>query len=144
MNMPRSTKPFCRDLLTKSQGTEISEMRYIFLSLSLSHFFFYLKISWPLACSYFWRVFWLNIVKNEVYLWYEYYSNLFDGMRREVKFSNTIIEILWKSRKNEIRKRKKEIWTVARVMLQPHTILPYFLQTADIINFLLIFIKTHQ
>ena len=101
MNMPRSTKPFCRDLLTKSQGTEISEMRYISLSLSLSHFFFYLKISWPLACSYFWRVFWLNIVKNEVYLWYEYCSNLFGEMGREANFSNTIIEILWKSRKKE-------------------------------------------
>ena len=52
---------------------------------------------------------WLNIVKNEVYLWYVYCSNLFGKMRREVNFGNTIAEILRKSRREE-REMMWRIW----------------------------------
>ena len=48
-----------------------------------------------------WRIFWLNIVKNGVYLWYQYYSNLFRKMRREANFGNTIAEILRNIRREE-------------------------------------------
>ena len=48
-----------------------------------------------------WRIFWLNIVKNGVYLWYQYYSNLFRKMRREANFGNIIAEILRKIRREE-------------------------------------------
>ena len=50
------------------------------------------------------RVFWLNIVKDEVYLWYRYCSNLFRKMRREANFDKTMVKILRKSRREEREK----------------------------------------
>ena len=50
----------------------------------------------------FFRVFWLNIMQVEVYLWYKYYcSKLFREMRRDVNFGKGIIKIVRKSKKDK-------------------------------------------
>ena len=50
----------------------------------------------------FFRVFWLNIMQVEVYLWYKYYySKLFREMRRDVNFGNGINKIVRKSKKDK-------------------------------------------
>ena len=46
-------------------------------------------------------VFWLNITKNEVYLWYGHCSNLFGKIMREANFGNCVAKILRKSMRNE-------------------------------------------
>ena len=56
------------------------------------------------------RVFWLNIAKNWVYLWYMYCSNLFGKMRREVNFGNGVAEILRKS----MREEREMMWRMER------------------------------
>ena len=50
----------------------------------------------------------------------------------------------WIAKIGVLKKRKKENWTVARVMLRPHTILPYFLQTIVMANFLLVLIRVYH
>ena len=60
-------------------------------------------------------VFWLNIAKNEVYLWsYGHYLNLFGKMRREADFGNGVAKILRKSMREEReimrRERERENW----------------------------------
>ena len=77
-----------------------------------------------------------------------------DAEERTRNFSNDIAKNFKKKKLNcgnwiaEIgglkRKEKKKKKTVARVMLWPHTILQYFLQTIVIANFLLVLIRAHQ
>ena len=83
-------------------------------------------------------------------------NDVTDVEERKRNFDNDIAKI--KNKKNEKlncgnwiseigglkKKRKKENWTVERVMLRPHTILPYFLQTGVMANFLLVLIRAHQ
>lgn len=53
----------------------------------------------------FWSIkkwlFWLNIIKNWVYLWYRYCSNLFEKIRKEVNFGNGVTKIPRKSKRVE-------------------------------------------
>ena len=55
------------------------------------------------ACS---RVFWLNIAKNQIHLWYKYCSKWFGKMRRKVNFDNDVAKVLRKS----MRKNREMIW----------------------------------
>ena len=52
------------------------------------------------------RVFWLNIAKNQVYLWYGHCLKLFRKIRREVNFGNGVAEILRES----MRKKREMMW----------------------------------
>ena len=75
-----------------------------FLASFFSFLFFFFCFSWAIT----W-VFWLNIAKNRVYLWYVYCSNLFGEIRREANFGNGIAEILRKSKREE-RKMMWHLW----------------------------------
>ena len=57
-------------------------------------------------CTIFNWVFWLNIVENWVYVWYRYCSKLFEKLRKESEFCNTVAEILTKS----IREERQVMW----------------------------------
>ena len=77
-----------------------------------SHYLFYYKTKIHITQQFF-LVFWLNIVENQVYLWYRSCLNLFGKMRRETNFGNTIAEILRKSRRE---KRKMMRWKREKVI----------------------------
>ena len=53
-----------------------------------------------------------------------------------MNFGNDIAKKNWIAKIGRLKKEKEKNKTVARVMLHPHTILPYFLQTVVMTNFL--------
>ena len=68
-----------------------------------------------------------------------------DGCGREkMNFGNDIAKKNWIAKIGRLKKEKEKNKTVARVMLRPHAILPYFLQTVVMTNFLLFLISAYQ
>ena len=74
---------------------------------------------------------WCGREKKEFQQWYW-------QKKKKMNCDNWIAEI------GGLKKGKKEDWTMTKVMLRPHTILPYFLQIVVMANFLLILIRAHQ
>ena len=88
-------KAFLQRFVDKiSRNRDFRNEVHFALSLSL----FFLFKNFLTTCLF---LLWLNIVKNEIYLWHQYCSNLSSEMRIEANFGNTIVEILRKSKREE-------------------------------------------